>query len=98
MYDDDDLDPSEYPDGDDLDDPYNDDNDNEDDGADRTCPACHEPVYYDAKKCPHCGEWIIQFGPDTFGTKRPKWIVPVARVVMIMIILGLLISLLGLLR
>lgn len=22
------------------------------------CPACGRPVYEDAVRCPHCGEWI----------------------------------------
>jgi len=90
VYDDDEFDPSEYPDDDDLDDLYEEDED--DDGADRTCPACHQPVYYDAQQCPHCGEWIVEFAADKFGHRTPKWIVSAAGVIIALVILGLLLS------
>lgn len=91
MYDDDDLDPSEYPDGDDLDDSCDDD---EADGADRTCPACGQAVYYDAQQCPHCGEWIVAFVADRFGHRTPRWIVSMAGVIVTLVVLGLLLAVL----
>ena len=91
MFDDDDLNPSEYPDGDDLDDPYDDD---EADGADRTCPACHQAVYYDTQQCPHCGEWIVEFAADRFGYRTPRWIVSAAGVIVVLVILGWLLIIL----
>lgn len=47
----------------------------EEDGDQPTaeCPHCHEAVFDQAERCPHCG-WYIS-GEEAPAARRPWWIV-----------------------
>ncbi len=44
--------------------------DDEDDDGTAPCPACGEPMFEDAPRCPHCGAYVA-----ADATTRPTWIV-----------------------
>ncbi len=69
----------EWPDEEDLDDDFDEDSD------ETACPACGSPVYEDAEKCPHCGQWIT---PLSGAERRSRtWLWPILVAVLIVIIL-----------
>jgi predicted nucleic acid-binding Zn ribbon protein len=72
------------------DDEWSDDEDFGNDSSDTDagecpCPACGEPVYEDAEKCPHCGEWITS--PGTAERRSRTWLWPILVTILIVLIL-----------
>jgi hypothetical protein len=60
--DDDDLDPSEYPEPDAED----------DDGAETVpCPYCGRPVYEEAEQCPYCEQYVSR---EDMPSRHPWWL------------------------
>ena len=55
------------------------------------CPSCGLPVYEDAERCPHCGDWIM---PLAAASGRPFWV----RIVGVIVVIALLLGLVGLIR
>jgi hypothetical protein len=64
-------------DADDPDGPQESDRDDAEDQESETvpCPHCHRPVYEDADRCPHCGQYVL---PGHAGGRRGWW--PIAAV------------------
>jgi hypothetical protein len=46
--------------------------DEDDEEPTAECPHCHEPVFDQAERCPHCGWYISE--KDTPPARRPWWI------------------------
>jgi hypothetical protein len=46
--------------------------DEDDEEPTAECPHCHEPVFDQAERCPHCGWYISE--EDTPPARRPWWI------------------------
>jgi hypothetical protein len=44
-----------------------------DEEATAECPRCHEPVFDQAERCPHCGWYISE--EDVQPSRRPWWVV-----------------------
>lgn len=78
--DDDELTEDEEPQERDLEDPDGDET------ATLNCPSCGEEVYYEADRCPECGQWIIPRVAEPAGLRRGWFIAAV-----IAAILGLLV-------
>lgn len=47
--------------------------DQEDDDDTVECPHCHEPVFDQAERCPHCGWYISE--EDAPPRRWPAWVV-----------------------
>lgn len=46
----------------------------EDDGEPTIpCPYCKHPIYEDAQRCPHCGNYISE--EDAPPARKPWWII-----------------------
>ena len=89
MFDEDELDPAEYPDEHDL-------HCGNDDDTDGICPSCRQYVYYDAPKCPHCGDWILRPESAPSGPSQSPWIRTAAATIVVLAIVGLLVAAVGL--
>jgi hypothetical protein len=46
--------------------------DDEDDETTIPCPACREPVYDDAERCPYCGVYLSR---EDARDRKPWWVV-----------------------
>ncbi len=55
------------------------DYDQDDDGTE-PCPYCQAYVYYDAERCPSCGQYILD--ADTSASRQPAWVVVTAVVLL----------------
>jgi len=49
------------------------------------CSSCGRPVYEDAEKCPHCGDWITAGGEA--ARRAQGWFWPVVVALLIAVVL-----------
>ena len=58
-------------------------------GEELPCPSCGEPVYEEADRCPHCGDYITPGrGPAT--RNLPRWMLVLGVIGVIGTVLALL--------
>lgn len=66
-----------------------------DEGDVVSCPGCGSSVWYDAEKCPTCGQWVTrrQLTAARGGTGRffrGVWLIAVIAIVLVLIGVGLI--------
>jgi len=83
------LGPGRLPEG--TDDDYDDEvrDDASDESETVPCPTCGAPVFEEAQKCPHCGDWITA---QAGGGRRQVRVMMIATVLIALLLLLVLCS------